>query len=91
MAIAFTADGLLAVTSADRLNEGWPAAQRARERSLARHSRTWHRSRRMNVRTWPIATFRGDAAIQSLSELSGHSASHAWIAAAIHDAWSFWV
>jgi hypothetical protein len=46
---------------------------------------------RRDVRVWPIATFRGDAAIQSLSELSGHSASHAWIAAAIHDAWSFWV
>ena len=30
--------GLLAVTSADRLNAGWTAAQRARERGLS-HAR----------------------------------------------------
>ena len=31
--------GLLAVSSADRLNAGWTAAQRARERGLAMHAR----------------------------------------------------
>jgi len=32
----------------------------------------------VSVRFWPIATFRGDAAIQSLSERSGHSANRAY-------------
>ena len=35
----------------------------------------WHQGL---VRIWPIASFRGDAAIQSLSERSGHSASRAY-------------
>src|SRR5262249_39322342 len=35
------------------------------------------RSQVTYVRWWPIASFRGDAAIQSLSERSGHSASRA--------------
>jgi len=32
----------------------------------------------IDVAFWPIATFRGDAAIQSLSERSGRSASRAY-------------
>jgi hypothetical protein len=34
--------------------------------------------KRQDFRFWHIATFRGDAAIQSLSERSGHSASRTY-------------
>ena len=34
--------------------------------------------RLQNDRCWPIASFRGDAANQSLSERSGHSANRAY-------------
>ena len=33
---------------------------------------------RRDVAYWHIASFRGDAAIQSISERSGHSASRAY-------------
>jgi len=62
--------GLLAVTSADRLNAGWTAAQRARERGLV-HARS-HIERL-------FATLPGNCGIVSV--LDGHPATLAWLGA----------
>jgi pyruvate dehydrogenase E1 component len=62
--------GLLAVTSADRLNAGWTAAQRARERGLV-HARS-HIERL-------LADVPGHCGIVSV--LDGHPATLAWLGA----------
>ncbi len=62
--------GLLAVTSADRLNAGWTAAQRARERGLV-HARS-HIERL-------FAELPGNCGIVSV--LDGHPATLAWLGA----------
>jgi len=62
--------GLLAVTSADRLNAGWTAAQRARERGLM-HARS-HIEKLM-------AEMPSDCGIVSV--LDGHPATLAWLGA----------
>ena len=63
--------GLLAVTSADRLNAGWTAAQRARERGLARCALA------ISSGCWP--TCRRDCGIVTV--LDGHPATLAWLGA----------
>lgn len=60
--------GLLAVTSADRLNAGWTAASRARERGLA-HARS-HVERL-------LADLPGHCAIVTVTD--GHPASLGWL------------
>jgi hypothetical protein len=62
--------GLLAVTSADRLNAGWTAAQRARERGLV-HARSH------------IEKLLADAAAHCgiVTVLDGHPATLAWLGA----------
>jgi pyruvate dehydrogenase E1 component len=60
--------GLLAVTSADRLNAGWTAAQRARERGLV-HARSHIERLLMNV--------PGHCGLVTV--LDGHPATLAWI------------
>jgi pyruvate dehydrogenase E1 component len=60
--------GLLAITSADRLNAGWTAAQRARERGLA-HARS-HIERL-------LADVPSGAALVTL--VDGHPATLAWL------------
>ena len=62
--------GLLAVTSADRLNAGWTAAQRARERGLV-HARS-HIERL-------LAEIPPDCGIVTV--LDGHPATLAWLGA----------
>ncbi len=62
--------GLLAVTSADRLNAGWTAAQRARERGLV-HARS-HIERL-------LADVPGHCGIVTV--LDGHPATLAWLGA----------
>jgi pyruvate dehydrogenase E1 component len=62
--------GLLAVTSADRLNAGWTAAQRARERGLV-HARS-HIERL-------LADVPSHCGIVSV--LDGHPATLAWLGA----------
>jgi pyruvate dehydrogenase E1 component len=62
--------GLLAVTSADRLNAGWTAAQRARERGLV-HARS-HIERL-------LAEVPGHCGIVTV--LDGHPATLAWLGA----------
>ena len=62
--------GLLAVTSADRLNAGWTAAQRARERGLA-HARS-HIEQMLDE-------VPGHAGIVTV--LDGHPATLAWLGA----------
>ena len=62
--------GLLAVTSADRLNAGWTAAQRARERGLV-HARS-HIERL-------LAEMPPDCGIVTV--LDGHPATLAWLGA----------
>jgi pyruvate dehydrogenase E1 component len=62
--------GLLAVTSADRLNAGWTAAQRARERGLV-HARS-HIERLLDVIP-PHCTL--------VTVLDGHPATLAWLGA----------
>jgi pyruvate dehydrogenase E1 component len=62
--------GLLAVTSADRLNAGWTAAQRARERGLV-HARS-HIERLLA----DVPTHCG-----IVSVLDGHPATLAWLGA----------
>jgi pyruvate dehydrogenase E1 component len=62
--------GLLAVTSADRLNAGWTAAQRARERGLV-HARS-HIERL-------LAEIPPDCGIVTV--LDGHPAALAWLGA----------
>ncbi len=62
--------GLLAVTSADRLNAGWTAAQRARERGLV-HARS-HIERLLA----DVPTHCG-----MVSVLDGHPATLAWLGA----------
>src|SRR5258708_36037502 len=62
--------GLLAVTSADRLNAGWTAALRARERGLV-HARS-HIERL-------FADLPGNCGIVSV--LDGHPATLAWLGA----------
>ena len=62
--------GLLAVTSADRLNAGWTAAQRARERGLT-HARS-HIERLM-------ASMPGNCAIITVTD--AHPATLAWLGA----------
>ena len=62
--------GLLAVTSADRLNAGWTAAQRARERGLV-HARS-HIERL-------LAEIPPDCGIVTV--LDGHRATLAWLGA----------
>jgi pyruvate dehydrogenase E1 component len=60
--------GLLAVTSADRLNAGWTAAQRARERGLV-HARS-HVERL-------LSDLPPDCALVTV--LDGHPATLAWL------------
>ena len=60
--------GLLAITSADRLNAGWTAAQRARERGLA-HARS-HIERL-------LATLPPHCAL--ITVVDGHPTTLAWI------------
>ena len=62
--------GLLAVTSADRLNAGWAAAQRARERGLV-HARSH------------IERLLADVPSHSgiVTVLDGHPATLAWLGA----------
>jgi pyruvate dehydrogenase E1 component len=62
--------GLLAVTSADRLNAGWTAAQRARERGLV-HARSH------------IERLLGDVPAHCglVTVLDGHPATLAWLGA----------
>jgi pyruvate dehydrogenase E1 component len=62
--------GLLAVTSADRLNAGWTAAQRARERGLT-HARSH------------IERLLGDVPSHCgiVSVVDGHPATLAWLGA----------
>src|SRR3981189_1023461 len=62
--------GLLAVTSADRLNAGWTAAQRARERGLV-HARSH------------IEKLLADAPAHCgiITVLDGHPATLAWLGA----------
>jgi pyruvate dehydrogenase E1 component len=62
--------GLLAVTSADRLNAGWSAAQRARERGLV-HARSHIERLLENV--------PGNCGIVSV--VDGHPATLAWLGA----------
>ena len=62
--------GLLAVTSADRLNAGWTAAQRARERGLV-HARSYIERLLADVPT--------HCAIVSV--IDGHPATLAWLGA----------
>jgi pyruvate dehydrogenase E1 component len=62
--------GLLAVTSADRLNAGWTAAQRARERGLVHASSHIERL---------LAGVPGHCGIVSV--LDGHPATLAWLGA----------
>ncbi len=62
--------GLLAVTSADRLNAGWTAAQRARERGLV-HARS-HIERLLA----DVPSFCGIVTV-----LDGHPATLAWLGA----------
>jgi pyruvate dehydrogenase E1 component len=62
--------GLLAVTSADRLNAGWTAAQRARERGLV-HARS-HVERLLEK----VPSYCGIVTI-----LDGHPATLAWLGA----------
>jgi pyruvate dehydrogenase E1 component len=62
--------GLLAVTSADRLNAGWTAAQRARERGLV-HARS-HIERLLDVIPPHCAL---------VTVLDGHPATLAWLGA----------
>jgi pyruvate dehydrogenase E1 component len=62
--------GLLAVTSADRLNAGWTAAQRARERGLV-HARS-HIERLL---------VRRAAALRTVTVLDGHPATLSWLGA----------
>jgi len=62
--------GLLAVTSADRLNAGWTAAQRARERDLV-HARSHIERLLANV----------PAHCGIVSVLDGHPATLAWLGA----------
>jgi pyruvate dehydrogenase E1 component len=62
--------GLLAVTSADRLNAGWSAAQRARERGLV-HARSHIERLLENV--------PGNCGIVSV--IDGHPATLAWLGA----------
>ncbi|MGB7099602.1 MAG: transketolase, partial [Xanthobacteraceae bacterium] len=62
--------GLLAVTSADRLNAGWTAAQRARERGLL-HARS-------HIERLLADVPRGCGIV---SVLDGHPATLAWLGA----------
>jgi pyruvate dehydrogenase E1 component len=62
--------GLLAVTSADRLNAGWTAAQRARERGLV-HARS-----HIEKLLADVPSFCG-----IVSVLDGHPATLAWLGA----------
>ena len=64
--------GLLAVTSADRLNAGWSAAQRARERGLV-HARSH------------IERLLGDLPSNCgiVSVVDGHPATLAWLGAVL--------
>src|SRR6202040_3551336 len=62
--------GLLAVTSADRLNAGWTAAQRARERGLA-HARS-HIEQMLDE----VPAHAGIVTV-----LDGHPATLAWLGA----------
>ncbi len=62
--------GLLAITSADRLNAGWTAAQRARERGVA-HARS-HVERLLDA-------LPSDCALITL--IDGHPATLAWLGA----------
>src|SRR5258707_5292057 len=62
--------GLLAVTSADRLNAGWTAAQRARERGLV-HARS-HVERLLD----DVPAHAGIVTV-----LDGHPATVAWLGA----------
>jgi pyruvate dehydrogenase E1 component len=62
--------GLMAITSADRLNAGWTAAQRARERGLV-HARS-HIERLLGE----VASYCGIVTV-----LDGHPATLAWLGA----------
>ena len=62
--------GLLAITSADRLNAGWTAAQRARERGLV-HARS-HIERLLK----DVPAYCGIVTV-----LDGHPAALAWLGA----------
>jgi pyruvate dehydrogenase E1 component len=64
--------GLLAVTSSDRLNAGWTAAQRARERGLA------HASSHIERLLSPLPSHCGIVTV-----LDGHPATLGWLGAVI--------
>ena len=64
--------GLLAVTSADRLNAGWTAAQRAREKSLAHASSHIERLLHRLPRHCGIVTV-----------IDGHPATLGWLGAVL--------
>jgi pyruvate dehydrogenase E1 component len=64
--------GLLAVTSSDRLNAGWTAAQRARERGLA------HASSHIERLLSPLPNHCGIVTV-----LDGHPATLGWLGAVI--------